>query len=191
MKYVSQFKKLKVILRPTRRVVQEIGGNSEVIIHPAVVAEFENGFFDTKIAFPIMSSRIECCELHKEQLASEDRLIKALDGHLDFGSAFKQFYEETKEDRLAKLKAEIAQLESAPEADTTAPAMDVIPAGDSNTESIGQPKETVSNQELFEKYNAMDMNALREVWIGKFGFKCPVISKENLIKTLMGSGEVN
>lgn len=172
-----------------------MGGDQEVIIHPPLICEFEDGRFDTEKMFPMLKERINCCERHA--LRDEDQLIKALEGNIEFGSSFTRFHQESKEEQIARLREQIAELEGVPAMVPSVPekidAPEDEPLRDEHpVVSPEKPTATqLSQQEQFENYMAMEMKDLRIVWEKKFGFKCPVISKENLIKTLMGSGEKN
>lgn len=179
MIYISHYKRLKVMLRPTRREVHEMGGDQEVIIHPPLICEFEDGRFDTEKMFPILKERINCCERHA--LKSEDQLIKALEGNIEFNQSFSRFHQESKEEQIAKLKEQLAELEGTPVMAPSVPENIDAPEGDDDKDpkdpQIQQPGPNVD-------YEAMEFSELKVAFEKKFGFKCPVISKENVIKAL-------
>lgn len=110
MIFVSRFSKYRLGLRPTiKQVVHGESGSEEMISHKGVVVEFDKAVFDTgnwkRYTHPESPDRINVIQSEKDLI----HLMKLSPYH---GVDFFERKEESRADKIAKLRAEADQLEA-------------------------------------------------------------------------------
>lgn len=108
MKFVSTHANLKVILRSTiKYVANNKSGSEEVVKYPPIIIEFRSGFFDTsrwkEYTFDDIPEKYNI-------IKSEEDLIDQLKANPFFGSDYNEFKVESKSDKIARLREELAEL---------------------------------------------------------------------------------
>lgn len=136
-----------------------------MVIHPPIVAEFENGIFDTSVALPRLQAKIECCERHQKEIDTESKIVKALEGNLEFGTTYKKFHERTKAEELAEVEARAAELRAQIESEGGASQ-----TGDDQNQNAGGDGANTGGVD----YSSMSYNELKKEFSKRFPGVSPI-----------------
>ncbi len=108
MKFLSKYRKLRVVVRPSRKEIKEVAGDQVVIVHPAVICEFEGGVFDPHKKFEELQGKIQCCNPHLlKDVKQLEFMLKASPG---YNSDFGDYFEMTPTELIAQKKQELSEL---------------------------------------------------------------------------------
>lgn len=141
MIYISRYKNFRLGIRPTiKEHVHTGSGGQEVITHKGVTVEFQNAVFDTKnwkqYNRPESPDRINTIQ-------SEQDLIRLMEESPFFTIDFFRREVQTREQRAAELRKQLAQLEAEESAENPSDAPEMEPV---STDLEDTPKPTVSQR---------------------------------------------